>query len=76
MATVLRRSTSLTLDRGLLDEAKALGVNISRAAESGLVEAVRAARRQAWREENAAAIADYNAFVEANGVPLSDLRKF
>ncbi len=72
----LRRSTSLTLDRALLDEARALKVNISRAAETGLASAVRAARAKAWQEENADAIASYNAYVEAHGIPLAQYRKF
>jgi antitoxin CcdA len=74
--TAARRSTSLTLDRQLLDEARALGVNVSRAAEQGLAQAVRAARARRWRQENGPAIEDYNRFIEANGVPLSEFRKF
>jgi post-segregation antitoxin (ccd killing protein) len=38
--------------------------------------AIRAARARRWREENAAAIDDYNRFVDAHGVPLSEFRKF
>jgi antitoxin CcdA len=71
-----RRSTSLTLDGRLLDEARGLGVNVSRAAEDGVALAIRAARARRWREENAAAIDDYNHFVDARGVPLSEYRKF
>ena len=72
----LRRSTSLTLDRRLLDEARELGVNVSRAAEDGVALAVRAARARRWQEENAAAIDDYNRFIDAVGVPLAEFRKF
>ena len=36
MGMAARRSTSLTLDRRLLDEARELGVNVSRAAEDGV----------------------------------------
>lgn len=71
-----RRATSLTLDRALLDEARTLGVNVSRAAEAGLAEAVRAARAARWQAENAEAIAAYNARIEADGVPLARFRKF
>lgn len=71
-----RRSTSLTLNRRLLDEAKDLGVNISRAAEEGVALAIRAARARRWREENAAALEDYNRFIDAGGVPLAEFRKF
>ncbi len=76
MVATRRRSTSLTLDRQLLDEARTLGVNISRAAEIGLAAEVRTARAERWRHENAAAIAEYNAFVERSGVPLRSARKF
>lgn len=76
MTTSMRRSTSLTLDRTLLDEAKRRGVNISRAAERGISDAVKEARTRQWREENAEAIADYNRFIDENGIPLSEYRKF
>jgi len=76
MRTATRRSTSLTLNRQLLDEARELGVNVSRAAEEGLALAVRAARARRWQEENAPAIEDYNRYIAANGVPLSQFRKF
>jgi antitoxin CcdA len=76
MPSTTRRQTSLTLDRALLDEARVLGVNVSRAAEDGLAQAVRAARARRWQAENAAAIEAYNRFVAENGVPLSAARKF
>ncbi|MCF1710508.1 type II toxin-antitoxin system CcdA family antitoxin [Tabrizicola sp. J26] len=71
-----RRSTSMTLDAALLDEARALGVNISRAAETGLQAAVKQARREAWQRENAEAIASYNDYIETHGLPLSKYRQF
>lgn len=71
-----RRSTSMTLDAALLDEARALGINISRAAEAGLVAAVKQARREAWQRENAEAIAATNALFEEHGLPLADYRQF
>ena len=71
-----RRSTSLTLDRDLLDEAKELGVNISRAAEAGVLAAVKAERARRWKIDNAEAVAAYNKWIEENGIPLSQYRKF
>lgn len=71
-----RRSTSLTLDRDLLDQARELGVNISRAAEAGLLAAVKAERARRWKEDNAEAVAAYNKWIEENGVPLARYRKF
>ena len=72
--TATRRPTSLTLDAKLLDEAKALGLNLSRAAEAGLVAAVKAERKRRWAEENAGAIAEYNAWIEENGIPNLGIR--
>lgn len=71
-----RRSTSMTLDAAVLDEARALGVNVSRAAEQGVAAAVRAARAERWRRDNAEAIASHNRWVEENGIPLAEYRKF
>lgn len=70
-----RRSTSLTLDRDLLDQARELGVNISRAAEAGLLAAVKAERARRWKEENAEAVSAYNQWIEENGIPLARYRK-
>jgi antitoxin CcdA len=55
-----RRAVNLTIRADLLDEAKRLKLNASRAAEAGLLEAVRRARIEGWRRENAAAIDEYN----------------
>jgi antitoxin CcdA len=72
----VRRATNLSIDPDLVEEAKALGINASRAAEAGLREAVRAARAEAWLRENAEAIASWNAWVEEHGLPLAKYRRF
>ncbi|MBL9061624.1 type II toxin-antitoxin system CcdA family antitoxin [Tabrizicola sp.] len=69
-----RRATSMTLDAALLDEARALGVNLSRAAEEGLLIAVKAERKRRWAEDNAEFIRDYNEWIAENGIPNSDIR--
>lgn len=71
-----RRATSLTLDRDMLEEAKCLGLNVSRAAEEGLAAALKAERTRRWKEENAEAMHAHNAFVERNGIPFARHRKF
>ncbi|MGF1659986.1 MAG: type II toxin-antitoxin system CcdA family antitoxin [Rubrimonas sp.] len=71
-----RKAANLTLDPGLVAEAKALGVNVSRAAETGLRAAVAEARAEAWRRENAEALASANAWVAAHGLPLARFRPF
>jgi antitoxin CcdA len=69
-----RRATSMTLDAALLDEARALGVNLSRAAQEGILAQVRSERARRWKEENAEAIAEYNRWIEENGIPNMEIR--
>ncbi|GHC47271.1 hypothetical protein GCM10007315_06270 [Gemmobacter tilapiae] len=66
----------MTLDAALLDEAKSHGINLSRAAEAGIFAELKQARAEAWKRENAEAIQRYNAFVEAEGLPLEAYRVF
>lgn len=71
-----RKSTNVSLDPRLIDEAKSLGVNVSRACEAGLVAELGEARRQKWIEENRAAIEGWNAWVAKHGLPLAKYRQF
>ena len=70
------RATNLSLSASLVDEAKSLGVNISLAAARGLEEAVAQARSERWLKENRSALDSSNEWMEANGLPLADLRLF
>lgn len=69
-----RKATNLSIDADLLEEAKALNINLSQTAEAGLRQAVSAQKAEKWRQDNAAAIAEYNQWVEENGLPLADLQ--
>ena len=71
-----RKPTNLSLDSVLLSEAKALKVNLSRAAEEGVRVAVVAAKAEQWKIENAAALRSSNAYVERHGLPLESFRQF
>ncbi|TXS89484.1 post-segregation antitoxin CcdA [Parahaliea maris] len=71
-----RKPTNLSLDSALLQEARALGINVSRSAEAGIVEAVKRHKRAQWLKDNAAAIDSSNAYAEANGLPLARHRQF
>jgi len=71
-----RKPTNLSLDSALLKEAKALGINVSRAAEAGIAEAVKRHKQESWLKENARALVSSNAYVEANGLPLARHRQF
>jgi antitoxin CcdA len=55
------------------DEAHALGLDVSRAAEERMGGAIGAER---WRAENAGAIAAYDCRIATEGVPLAGFRKF
>lgn len=76
MNSQTRKPTNLSLDATLLTEAKALKVNLSRAAENGVRDAVAQAKAQLWKFENAAAIQSSNSYVEKHGLPLDRFRQF
>jgi antitoxin CcdA len=71
-----RRPTNISLDAALIAEARALGVNISRACERGLADQVAEARKAQWLAENGSALASSNAHVERHGLPLAASRLF
>lgn len=71
-----RRPTNLSLDPALVEEARSLGVNLSRACERGLATQVAEERARRWLAENADSIASSNSFVEKSGLPLARLRRF
>nr|WP_255681942.1 type II toxin-antitoxin system CcdA family antitoxin [Luteimonas sp. BDR2-5] len=63
-----KRPANLSINAALLDEAKALQINLSATLEKALEAEVRARRRERWLEENREAIEGYNAWVAENGV--------
>lgn len=71
-----RKATNISLDAGLLTDARALKINLSRAAEEGVRRAVNKARAEAWLVQNAEALGSSNRFVEDNGLPLAPYRPF
>ncbi|MBC7154504.1 MAG: type II toxin-antitoxin system CcdA family antitoxin [Rhodobacteraceae bacterium] len=75
-APMTKRATNLTIDPVLLDEARALNINLSATFEASLRDAVRARKAAAWLEENRAAIQSSNDWVEKHGLPLEKYRQF
>lgn len=71
-----RVKVNLTLDAGVAEQARALGLNMSRLAEAAIAEAAKTERNRRWREENGKAIADYAEEVAREGLPLSRYRSF
>ena len=61
MAAVAHTSAQIDLDAKLLAEAKALKVDLTRAAEEGIAIAIRRAK---WQEENAEFIRSLSRWIE------------
>lgn len=66
----------MSLDQELVEAARELDINLSRACEQGLAREIKATREARWREENAEAIASWNEYVRKNGLPLARYRRF
>ena len=73
MPVSAKRKTSLSLDAAALDEAKALGLNVSALSDEALREAVRREQARKWVEENAEAFAAQRKWHEEHGHPLADI---
>lgn len=69
-----KQRTNITLTAENLTAARELGLNVSAISDAAVGQAVRAARAEAWAEENAAALSERRAWIEANGTPLADLQ--
>ncbi len=76
MVASARRATNLTIDPGLVAEARALKLNVSRAAEAGISAAIRREKTRQWQEENAEAIRSSNEWADKNDLPLAKYRPF
>jgi len=73
-STTGKQRTNITLSAANLAAARELGLNVSAISDAALAEAVRAARAEVWARENAEAIAERRAWIEAHGTPLADLQ--
>jgi antitoxin CcdA len=71
-----RKSTNVTLPPEVLDRAKELGINLSRASERGVREEIQEAEARRWADDNAELVAAYSAMVERDGLPLAKYRTF
>lgn len=76
MSNFVRKATNVSINEALLSEAKALKINVSKAAEAGLVIALAEKRSEIWLEENRAALDSSNSYVEQHGLPLAQYRGF
>ena len=74
--TTNKKPTNVSINRDLLEQAKALQINLSATLEEALTEAVRQKQQALWKQENREAINAYNQMVEENGTFSDDLRSF
>ncbi len=71
-----KRATNVSLSAALVAEARALGISVSSAAETGLKAEISRLRAAEWRQKNKDAIETWNRYVEEYGVPLAEFRQF
>jgi antitoxin CcdA len=76
IASGKRKPVNLSLDTGVVEAAREVGINLSQACEAALRAAAKAERERRWQEENKDAIAASNAWVEEHGLPLAKYRLF
>lgn len=68
VSAAVKKRTNVTLNAELLEQAKALGINLSATFDQALKEAVREQQRKQFMEENQQAIDSCNAFTEEAGL--------
>ncbi len=71
-----KKPTNVSINEGLLNDARSLDINLSATLERALTEEVRRLKIERWREENREAIAAYNAFVEEGDIFSDHFRLF
>lgn len=75
-ALQLRKPVNLSLNEQLLKEARSYKINMSKAAENGIIEALNRAKTELWKKENEEALESSNSYVSKNGLPLAKHRQF
>jgi antitoxin CcdA len=76
MATPTKKPTNLSIRSDLLDDARALDINLSAELEKHLTEVVRQRRAEQWLKDNREAIEAYNRHIERDGLWSDGLRTF
>ena len=71
-----KKATNLSLNSKVLEKARELGMNVSQTVDTLLAAEVRRCYWQKWNEENKDAVAEYNARIASEGLPLTRYRTF
>ena len=75
-ASAPKKSTNLSINSDLLQQAREQRINLSQTLENCLAEILRDEKRRNWQEESREAIEEYNRRIEAGGVFSDGLRQF
>ncbi|WP_366932211.1 type II toxin-antitoxin system CcdA family antitoxin [Sphingomonas sp.] len=76
IASGKRKAVNLSLDTGVVEAARAAGLNLSQICEAALREASRSERARQWREENREWADSVNRWIDERGLPLERYRLF
>lgn len=76
IASGKRKPVNLSLDTGVIEAARAMGVNLSQVSKAAIRVAARNAEDAAWKVENRDWIAAHRRWVEENALPLEHHRMF
>lgn len=71
-----KKSANLSINSDLLQQAKALKINLSKLLEERLAETIASQKESLWIKENKEAIEEYNERVSQNGAFSDRLRRF
>ena len=71
-----KRAVNMSIDGATLDLAKKIGMNLSKTVDAFLKDEVKRRYWEQWNERNKDAIAEYNARIAKEGLPLAKYRTF
>lgn len=71
-----KKPVNLSINRELVEKARALNINLSQALENTLVELIREQEKANWISENNKAIDEYNKRIDEQGAFSDSVRKF
>jgi antitoxin CcdA len=75
-ADTQKRPVNLSISARTLDQAKKLGMNLSKTVDAFLQDEVKRRYWEKWRDDNKDAFAAYNERVRSHGLPLAKYRAF
>jgi antitoxin CcdA len=76
MSSPAKKPTNLSIRSDLLEQARALDINLSSEFEKHLAEVIRQRRAEQWLRDNREAIEAYNRHIERDGLWSDGLRTF